>query len=162
VPAGWNAAPAPFFPGNLNRRLTCFSTPGFVAVPGFASSAEIAALRARAGELVEAFDPASVSIFSTKDDNQVTGISAPRRRPPRASGGARGRAGIASLAIGTASSAPPNHPLPPPSQAQSKDPYFLESASKIAFFFEVGRAAPLGPVTGTCMPPALELPAKHA
>jgi hypothetical protein len=46
-------------------------SPGFVAVPGFASPEEVAAMRGRAGQLVEAFDPASISIFSTKDDNQV-------------------------------------------------------------------------------------------
>ncbi|KAI8468442.1 MAG: hypothetical protein J3K34DRAFT_522911 [Monoraphidium minutum] len=63
---------------------------GFLVVPGFAAAEEVAALRARADELVAAFDPESVSIFSTKDDNQ----------------------------------------------AQSKDPYFLASASNISFFFE--------------------------
>ena len=77
--------------------LTSFLPPrpiprkGFVAVPDFASPEEVAALRTRAGALVDAFDPASVtSVFSTKDDNQ----------------------------------------------AQSRDPYFLASASNISFFFE--------------------------
>ncbi|GBF96611.1 hypothetical protein Rsub_09357 [Raphidocelis subcapitata] len=72
------------------QQVEAFWRDGFVVVPGFASPEEVAALRARAEALVDSFDPATVSIFSTKDDNQ----------------------------------------------AQSKDPYFLESASKISFFFE--------------------------
>lgn len=50
---------------------TLVQSPGFLAVPGFASAEEVAALRARADELVAAFDPQSVSIFSTKYDDQV-------------------------------------------------------------------------------------------
>ncbi len=46
-----------------------FETDGFVVIPGFKSPAEVAALRARAGEIVAAFDPAqSGAVFSTKDE----------------------------------------------------------------------------------------------
>lgn len=83
-------AAAPADGGLTEQQVARFREDGFLVVPGFASKQEVAALRARAGELVEGFDPESISIFSTKDDNQ----------------------------------------------AQSTDPYFLESASKISFFFE--------------------------
>jgi phytanoyl-CoA hydroxylase len=44
---------------------------GFAVIEGFKSAAEIAALRARAGEIVDAFDPSAASgIFSTHDENQ--------------------------------------------------------------------------------------------
>jgi phytanoyl-CoA hydroxylase len=46
-----------------------FARDGFAVIPGFKSAAEIAALRARAAEIVEAFDPAKASgIFSTRDE----------------------------------------------------------------------------------------------
>lgn len=45
-----------------------FRHDGFLVLPGFKSAAEIAAVRARAGSIVDAFDPAeSVSIFTTRD-----------------------------------------------------------------------------------------------
>jgi phytanoyl-CoA hydroxylase len=44
-----------------------FADDGFVLIPGFKSRAEIATLRRRAEEIVEAFDPTTVSIFSTRD-----------------------------------------------------------------------------------------------
>lgn len=56
---------------NLNQPLN--GKKGFLAVPGFASPEEVAAMRARAEALVDAFDPASISIFSTRDDNQARG-----------------------------------------------------------------------------------------
>jgi phytanoyl-CoA hydroxylase len=50
--------------------LAHYRAQGFLAIPGFKSSAEIAALRARAEAIVDAFDPAQVaSIFTTKDDS---------------------------------------------------------------------------------------------
>jgi phytanoyl-CoA hydroxylase len=46
-----------------------FAADGFVALPGFKSPAEIAALRARAAEIVDAFDPRTPgAVFSTRDD----------------------------------------------------------------------------------------------
>jgi phytanoyl-CoA hydroxylase len=46
-----------------------FARDGFLVVPGFKSAAEIAALRARAAEIVDAFDPAeSSAIFTTRDE----------------------------------------------------------------------------------------------
>ena len=46
-----------------------FEQDGFVVVPGFKTRDEIAALRARAEEIVEAFDPgASRAIFTTRDE----------------------------------------------------------------------------------------------
>jgi phytanoyl-CoA hydroxylase len=44
---------------------------GFLVLPAFKSAGEIAALRARAGEIVDAFDPAeAISIFTTKDQSE--------------------------------------------------------------------------------------------
>lgn len=41
---------------------------GFLAIPGFASNQEVAALRQRARELVDDFDPSSSpSVFSTRN-----------------------------------------------------------------------------------------------
>jgi phytanoyl-CoA hydroxylase len=46
-----------------------FDADGFVVLPGFKTPAQIAALRARADQIVEAFDPAITrSVFSTKDE----------------------------------------------------------------------------------------------
>lgn len=46
---------------------------GYLVLPGFKSAPEIAALRARAAEIVEAFDPAeSKSIFTTNDQGNRT------------------------------------------------------------------------------------------
>ena len=46
---------------------------GFLVLPGFKSPAEIAAVRARAGQIVAAFDPAeSRSIFTTNDQGKRT------------------------------------------------------------------------------------------
>jgi phytanoyl-CoA hydroxylase len=45
-----------------------FERDGYLVLPGFKDAAEIAALRARAAEIVERFDPAeSRSVFSTRD-----------------------------------------------------------------------------------------------
>jgi phytanoyl-CoA hydroxylase len=46
-----------------------FAADGFLVVPGFKAAGEIAALRARAEEIVDAFDPqTSGAVFSTKDE----------------------------------------------------------------------------------------------
>jgi phytanoyl-CoA hydroxylase len=46
---------------------------GYLVLPGFKSAAEIAAVRARAGDIVDAFDPAeSRSIFSTTEQGRHT------------------------------------------------------------------------------------------
>jgi phytanoyl-CoA hydroxylase len=45
---------------------------GFLVLPGFKSSEEIAALRARAAEIVDAFDPAeSTAVFTTRDESRT-------------------------------------------------------------------------------------------
>jgi phytanoyl-CoA hydroxylase len=49
-----------------------FARDGYLVLPGFKSTAEIAAVRARAGEIVEAFDPAARAIFSTTDQARHT------------------------------------------------------------------------------------------
>jgi len=50
-----------------------FARDGYLALPGFKPAAEIAALRARAGEIVDAFDPSgSAPIFSTTDQARHT------------------------------------------------------------------------------------------
>jgi phytanoyl-CoA hydroxylase len=47
-----------------------FERDGFVVLPGFKSAADIAALRARAAEIVDAFDPAeSTAVFTTRDES---------------------------------------------------------------------------------------------
>ena len=51
-----------------------FETDGFVVVPNVKSADEVAALRARAGEIVDAFDPAqSGAVFSTRDEAKTKG-----------------------------------------------------------------------------------------
>lgn len=48
------------------RQIERYTEDGYLALPGFKSDEEIAALRARAGQIVDAFDPAtSRSIFTT-------------------------------------------------------------------------------------------------
>jgi phytanoyl-CoA hydroxylase len=47
-----------------------FERDGFVVLPGFKSLVEVGALRARAAEIVSAFDPAeSTAIFTTRDES---------------------------------------------------------------------------------------------
>jgi phytanoyl-CoA hydroxylase len=46
-----------------------FEDDGFFLIPAFKSREEIGAVRARAEEIVEAFDPKVVSIFSARDEN---------------------------------------------------------------------------------------------
>jgi len=47
-----------------------FARDGFLVLPGFKNTAEVAALRARAGAIVAAFDPAeSRAIFTTRDES---------------------------------------------------------------------------------------------
>jgi len=50
-----------------------FERDGYLVLPGFKSDAEIAALRRRAGEIVDAFDPGlGRSIFTTRDQTTAT------------------------------------------------------------------------------------------
>jgi phytanoyl-CoA hydroxylase len=50
-----------------------FARDGYLVLPGFKSAAEIAAVRTRAEQIVEAFDPSeAVSIFSTVDQENTT------------------------------------------------------------------------------------------
>jgi phytanoyl-CoA hydroxylase len=54
----------------MSELAEAFARDGFVVVPNFKSASEIAALRARAEEIVEAFDPSVASgIFSTRDES---------------------------------------------------------------------------------------------
>jgi phytanoyl-CoA hydroxylase len=54
----------------IDSLRTRFETDGFVVIPGFKSPAQIAALRARAAEIVAAFDPGDVKdVFSTKAEH---------------------------------------------------------------------------------------------
>jgi phytanoyl-CoA hydroxylase len=50
----------------------CFARDGFLVVPGFLDAATCAELAARARALVDAFDPQTVSIFSTKDQARTS------------------------------------------------------------------------------------------
>ncbi|WP_394781659.1 phytanoyl-CoA dioxygenase family protein [Undibacterium sp.] len=50
-----------------------YAKDGYLVLPGFKSPAEIAALRQRAAQIVDAFDPAdSVSIFTTQEQEKTT------------------------------------------------------------------------------------------
>jgi phytanoyl-CoA hydroxylase len=61
------AGPSTNFASRLQEE---FLRDGYAVVPNFKSSAEIAALRARAAELVDAFDPSEASgIFTTRDES---------------------------------------------------------------------------------------------
>jgi phytanoyl-CoA hydroxylase len=54
----------------IASRRERFEADGFLVLPGFASSQSIAALRARATEIVAAFDPSeSRTIFTTRDES---------------------------------------------------------------------------------------------
>ncbi len=44
-----------------------FARDGYLVLPGFKAAAEIAAARARAAAIVDAFDPAEAGVFSTRD-----------------------------------------------------------------------------------------------
>lgn len=61
-------------PGSSTGRGTtnCCSATGFLVIEGFASPSEVAEVRQRAAELVEGFEPATRSVFSTK--SQVCSI----------------------------------------------------------------------------------------
>ncbi|WP_230407693.1 phytanoyl-CoA dioxygenase family protein [Undibacterium rivi] len=53
------------------EQITRFTQDGYVIVPDFKTAAEIAGLRERAAQIVDAFDPAqSRSIFTTKEQEQ--------------------------------------------------------------------------------------------
>jgi hypothetical protein len=51
---------------------TAFTEHGYLVIPNFKSASEIALLRARAEAIVDAFDPATVSIFTTNDQTRTT------------------------------------------------------------------------------------------
>jgi phytanoyl-CoA hydroxylase len=53
----------------VESRTAAFEAAGYLVIPGFASAAEIAGLRARAEEIVETFDPSTAgAVFTTRDD----------------------------------------------------------------------------------------------
>ena len=55
------------------RQLASYERDGFLVVEGVASEDECEALRARAGEIVAAFDPAeAISIFSTREQSRIS------------------------------------------------------------------------------------------
>mmetsp|Transcript_26347 Transcript_26347/g.64711 ORF Transcript_26347/g.64711 Transcript_26347/m.64711 type:complete len:311 (+) Transcript_26347:184-1116(+) len=54
------------------EQLTQFHADGFLVLENFASAPEVAAMLARADELVESFDPSTVSIFSTTNQKEKT------------------------------------------------------------------------------------------
>ncbi|HYX42191.1 MAG TPA: phytanoyl-CoA dioxygenase family protein [Pyrinomonadaceae bacterium] len=55
-----------------NQQLAQYERDGFLVLEDFVSAAECAALRARAEELVEGFDPSVVSIFSTHEQTRTS------------------------------------------------------------------------------------------
>ncbi|WP_438004173.1 phytanoyl-CoA dioxygenase family protein [Sorangium sp. So ce321] len=59
-------------PGLTASERARFDRDGFLAVEGFVLPAQCDALRARAAELVDGFDPAEISIFSTRDQARST------------------------------------------------------------------------------------------
>ncbi|EIE24756.1 phytanoyl-CoA dioxygenase [Coccomyxa subellipsoidea C-169] len=58
--------------GLSQQKLDQFQRDGFLVLEGFASPDEVADLRQRAGELVEGFEPATRSVFSTKSQASTT------------------------------------------------------------------------------------------
>src|SRR5205085_8023092 len=54
-----------------NQQRAQYERDGFLVLEGFVSAADCAALRARAEELVESFDPSVVSIFSTHEQTRT-------------------------------------------------------------------------------------------
>src|SRR5205085_3798669 len=54
------------------RQLKLYERDGFLVLEDFVSAADYAALRARAEELVESFDPSVVSIFSTHEQTRTS------------------------------------------------------------------------------------------
>lgn len=59
--------------GLTEAQRTAFERDGFLVIEGFVPPAECDALAARAGELIDGFDPASVrSVFSTTDQTRTT------------------------------------------------------------------------------------------
>jgi len=59
-------------PGLSDDERAAFARDGFLVVPGFLEQATCAALRERARALVEAFDPSTVSIFSTREQTRTS------------------------------------------------------------------------------------------
>ena len=58
----------------LDEQKTRYRQDGYLVLPGFKTAAEVAALRERAAQIVEAFDPgAKRTIFSTTDQARGTG-----------------------------------------------------------------------------------------
>ena len=54
------------------KQIGAYGRDGFLVIEGFAAAGDCDALMARAGELVDAFDPSQVSIFSTTDQEHLT------------------------------------------------------------------------------------------
>ncbi len=71
APAG-SSAPGARAPGLSADERAAFARDGYLVVPGFLSPARCAALRERARELVEAFDPTTVSVFSTREQTRTS------------------------------------------------------------------------------------------
>jgi hypothetical protein len=63
--------------GLSEEQKSFFESEGYLIIPDFASDEECTTLISRMEQLVEAFDPATISIFSTK--NQVASPSSRRR-----------------------------------------------------------------------------------
>ena len=55
-----------------HQQIDGYGRDGFLVVEDFAAARDCDALMARAGELVDAFDPSQVSIFSTTDQEHLT------------------------------------------------------------------------------------------
>jgi phytanoyl-CoA hydroxylase len=64
--------PAQRAPGLSADDRAAFARDGFLVVPGFLPAATCDALRERARELVEGFDPRTISIFSTKEQTRTS------------------------------------------------------------------------------------------
>ena len=71
-PAGLGDAAAP--PAALTaEQLAQFHRDGYLVIEGFCSAADCAAMRARAGEILAAFDPATEPVYTFSTVNQVCG-----------------------------------------------------------------------------------------
>jgi phytanoyl-CoA hydroxylase len=56
----------------MTDRAKAFEQQGYLVLPGFVSPADCDALRARAGELVDAFQPETLSIFTTHEQTRTS------------------------------------------------------------------------------------------
>lgn len=112
-------------------QLEAFERDGYLVITDFTSLEEVAAMRARALDLVAEFQPKDISVFDTRD--QVRGYSWEGFGKLMGTGDSRCEARFLDFSPLTTS-----HPPKLRCQTSKVDHYFLDSAGGIGFFFEAG------------------------